>query len=296
MPWRFGDLAVDSSLPFPNLPQSAEPAAIRIRRGHVDAAPAERLQEWRDPGGDVWLTIDRLDGGYRLTFPGLRCRVSGDGADITFTPGERAGDPWIAHVLLHQVLPLAVTRMDRFVVHACAVETSHGAIAFVGQSGSGKSTLAAAFCARGSRLIADDALMLQVGDTEIRAWPTADGVRLWNDIDWLVPGAPPLSDGWDKRHVPVALADRPAALVRMYETTYSRGEDPEITPLPLAPFRLAVLSNLFRLDVGDRAESRRQFDRVHALLARVPSRQLAFQDGEGYMDGVHAAVLADLAS
>jgi hypothetical protein len=75
--------------------------------------------------------------------------------------------------LLHQrgIVPL----------HANAIDTGKGAIAFLGPSGAGKSTLAAAFHDRGHPILSDDVCALECRAGDYFALPGIPRLRLWRD-------------------------------------------------------------------------------------------------------------------
>lgn len=294
MPWRYADLAVASTVPLSGLRETGAPADITITYGAVDRDGWSAVQTWSGDDGTAWLSIERGGAGYRLTFPQLVCVVSADGARVTIGAHPPAAE--LEHLLLHQVLPLAVSRRGRLVLHACAVETPSGAIAFFGESGAGKSTLAAAHCARGLPLVADDALVIDLADDGAHAWPTADGLRLWADT---VPAAgvrPRALEtaGGRKLRVPAALATArvPLARIVLVGETLLRGIT--VHPLRAGAARMAILPHVFRLDVTDTAESRAIFDSVHALAGCVPVRRVNYPDGLELLDGVVDAILHDL--
>jgi len=74
--------------------------------------------------------------------------------------------------LLHQrrVLPL----------HASAVSTPYGAVAFAGVSGAGKSTLAAALGRRGFDILADDVCVIDVSGVPT-VMPGPQSLKIWAD-------------------------------------------------------------------------------------------------------------------
>lgn len=295
MHWRFADLAVASEVPFTGLPRTDHPADITIRRAPSADAPWLQIQAWDDEAGAAWLAIDKAGDAYRLRFPELQCIVSRGGAAITFEAHAALPDGELAHLLLHQVLPLAASLGVRLVLHACAVETPRGAIGLFGQSGAGKSTLAAAFCRRGCRLVADDALVIDISDTGARAWPTAAGLRLWEDMAASV--APTLravpAGLRHKRRIDVPLASSPVPLARLFLIGEGTGYV-GVEPVPSAGGRVALLSHLFRMDVTDAQESRRLLDLVQALSTAVPVRRLQFPDGVDHLDAAVDAALGDL--
>lgn len=289
---RFADLTVGGDLDFAHLPAAAGPPDIVIRGGAVPRAAAAPIQQWAGDADATWMSISRATDGYHVTLPGLACLVAGDGRAITFEAAPDLDASTLDHLLLHQVLPLALSRTGRFVLHACAVATPAGAVAFLGESGAGKSTLAAAFCRRGFALVADDALAVDMNGATPAAWPTADGVRLWHDMRAAAPAGAPLTPiGTGKLRAPVVLATERVPLARLY--LLETGEAVTVQPLSSAAMRIEMLSHVFRLDVGDRAESARLFDSANRAAAAVPSRRISYPDGLAFLDATVDAVLRD---
>ena len=295
MVWRFADLAVASDVPFPGLPAADGPAAIDVRRAQIARDGWSPVQTWTGEAGEDWATIERGAGGYRVRFADLTAAIAADGTTIAYEPNPGASEAALVHLLLHQVLPLAVSRRGRMVVHACAVDTPEGAVAFVGGSGAGKSTLAAACCARGALLIADDALVVEFTAEAADAWPTADGLRLWDDMAPSIPtrASSPAPAG-AKRRIAAPLASGRAPLRRLVLVGDTSDRDVIIEPVAAAGARVALLPHLFRLDVSDTNESRRLFDDIHRLASRVPMRRLVFPDGLVHLDPAVDALLRDL--
>lgn len=291
---RFADLAVGGDVLFADLPESAPPPGIVIRRGPMPEGGSVPIQQWPDSDGRAWLSIARAPAGYRVSLPDLECVISRDGRAIAVDPAPDLPASTLVHLLLHQVLPLAVSRTGRLVLHACAVETPGGTLAFLGESGAGKSTLAAAFCRRGFALVADDALAVDLGGADIGVFPTADGLRLWDDMSEAAPaGIGEPSNAAGKRRAPAVLATDRSPLARVYLLGTSEDDRAVVTHVSAAAARLEMLSQLFRLDVTDRDESRRLFDAVHRVASRVPARRVAYPDGVEFLDAAVDAVLAD---
>lgn len=293
---RFADLVVAGDIDFADLPEDSGTPSITIRRGAVPRDAGEFLQQWPTDAGEPWLSIARVDDGYRVSVSGLTCLISSAGGDVRVDAAPSMDPREVEHLLLHQVLPLALSRTGRFVLHACAVETAAGVIAFVGQSGAGKSTLAAAFCRRGHALVADDALAVDLSGDRIAVWPTADGLRLWDHMRAAAPGGATLrATGTGKLRAPAVIARHRAPLARIYLLDTPDDASSTIRPVPAADVRLELLSHVFRLDVGDRAESQRLFEAAHRAAATVPSRSIFYPNGLEYLDAAVDAVLRDLA-
>ena len=293
MRFRFGGLAIDSEIPYPDLPPASDAPDISIRFGKLDRNRDALIQEWPDAEGRRWLTIFRAAAGYRVAIGDLECAITADGGEILVDAPRSMSQPALAHLVLQQVLPLAVSRTGRLVMHACGVEIDGGAIAFVGESGAGKSTLAAAFCRRGHLLVADDALVIEADGNRISVAPTADALRLWPDHRDVAAGAEITQAASGKLRARVPLSTSRAPLVRIYLLGTSDDGTSSVTTVPTADMRMAMLSHLFRLDVSDRDESRRTFDAVHHIVDVVPVRRAMYPNGSEHLDAAVDAILRD---
>ena len=193
MKYQLYGVTVASAIALPGVRRSSshgEPGVL-IELG---AAPGgdrlDAFHSWRVPGrrSRPWLSIGRFADGYRLRFPDMAdFEVTTAGDRITCRPVARLAASTLRHLLLDQVLPLALSRSGRLVLHASAVHIPRlGSVAFVGPTGCGKSTLAAALGLRGCQILTDDCLV--VDQSEIRkkkpgsmAVPGYPGLRLWRD-------------------------------------------------------------------------------------------------------------------
>ena len=95
-----------------------------------------------------------------------------DLAELTLHEGRRVhvrqlepmSEAILQHLLVDVAVPTALTAWDQPVLHASAVDWGQGAVLFTGPSGSGKSTIAIAAATRGARLVADDGVLVEMGD------------------------------------------------------------------------------------------------------------------------------------
>lgn len=156
------------------------------------------FHEWVFPDGTQWTLFYRIDGDYLLRFPGLAdFVVSASGAETAAYPVPGISVQTIEHLHLNQVVPLALSRQWKLVLHASAVEIGNCAVAFLGASGRGKSTLAASFSTRGCRFLTDDGLLLEKEHGGYLVHPSHPSIRLWDDSrEALIPetahAAPPV--------------------------------------------------------------------------------------------------------
>ena len=139
------------------------------------------LYQWKN--NDVpWLSYSYDCGNYLLRFHNLAdFNFATKSSEITCNPVPQTKKETIIHLLLDQVMPHILSHRGHLVLHASAVATDQGGIAFIGSSGQGKSTLAACFYQAGFPLITDDGLVIDEAGGQLMAVPSYPGLRLWED-------------------------------------------------------------------------------------------------------------------
>jgi len=177
--WCAG-LRICSDLPLAARPVEGPPDAVVVA-GEVRDVPWERpstdVIAERVVDGIPWYSFARRGDRTVARFYGL--------ADFEIDPSGRcleyhrdpAADPELLAILIAGTLTaylLAVT--GTLVLHASAVETDGGALAFAGLSGQGKTTLATLLCAEGFPLVSDDLLPV-VADGDV-VWCVPSGIEL----------------------------------------------------------------------------------------------------------------------
>ncbi len=305
--YRVSGFEFASGMRFPELTPAAgaRPSCrLVISRGPLASARPRWYHRWRIPGGVDWVRFARVGPDYLLRFASLAdFLVSGDGALVRCRPRARASRDTVRHLFLHQVLPLVLGQHGRLVVHASAVATPAGAVAFLGGSRLGKSTLAASFWVDGCPLVTDDGLRLDERRGRLVAVPGYPSVRLWPDavrglaLDVSRParrGKIRIRSGDGTRRF--ARRALPIACLYVLARARSRGSRPpvRIEPLSTRDGLVAIIAHLYRLDVGRRDRLRRDFDRLAAIASRLPVRRLHVPRGLTRLGEVRAAVRADL--
>ena len=84
--------------------------------------------------------------------------------------------------LLVDALSFSMVRLGWEPLHATAVLTGHGVVAFIAESGGGKSTIGAALVHGGCPLVTDDMLVLTRTADGFRAEPGPPRIKLYRDI------------------------------------------------------------------------------------------------------------------
>lgn len=241
----------------------------------LSQAPFHR---WTFPDGTVWTLFYRLDSGYLLRFPDLAdFEVSRDGRTAAAWPVPGVSPGTVEHLHLNQVLPLALSRQGRLVLHASAVAFDGIGVAFTGESGRGKSTLAASFATTGARFLTDDGLQLDWLDGQCRITPSHPSVRLWEDSqEALISQAVDLAPAVDYTpKVRLLAGDRLAYCdsVQPLRRVYFLGEGvaPSLTIEAVRPAEalMELVKNSFLLDIEERELLAWHFDET-VRLAELP--------------------------
>ena len=286
---------------------------LPARRGNAELhfTPVDRFTtrctDWfhrvRTRWGKLWLCYGRIRQGYALRFPGrAEFRLSKDGRLIQgCTTG--ATPAVFRHLLLDQVLPLALTLRGRTVLHASVVKGPRGAEAFLGETGAGKSTLAAALVKQGWQLLADDILRVTWNKNTPLAWPSYPGLRLWPDARRrFFPRlrAKRVADYSPKLRVLPgsrrALPNRPIKLARIYVLKPRRRSSVPVRVRTLGPQAAfwALHGGSFRLALSNPHLQRKEFRLLCRLATSLPFvGTLEFKRGfSGLRSVIHALTTA----
>jgi hypothetical protein len=310
--YRFAGMAVASEVPLPELPdlETTEPAIIfRLRPPSVGPGPAITwVHEWRQQDGLVTLACGHAPERYHLRFADQTdFAIGAGGATIECRAAPDTPPATIRHYLLDQVLPRVLSHAGRVVLHASAVETPAGAIAFLGASGSGKSTVAAGLGRLGYRVLADDSVVVDATADGFAGLPTYTGIRLWPDVATSLYGASgpaELEGGQGAKHRVDhwrGAMNGGAAAVPLHGfyvldplEELSDGQL-SIVPMSRRDAHVAVTRNAFRLDPSDRQRLRADFDFAARLVTGVDAFALGYPRELSRLPVVCEAVLDHLA-
>ncbi len=146
--------------------------------------------------------------------------------------------------LIGVVLPYALHRDGAWCMHASAVQTPTGVIAFVAPSGTGKSTLATACVQMGCALVADDVVVLRASPDGISVTPSGVPLRLHVETARAVGAATAGADAWGKVRIDGAMADVTLPLAAIYVVQSVRSDTPcARVARPTRAAALALLAN-----------------------------------------------------
>jgi len=258
------------------------------------------FHQWILKNGVIGTQFYYVPHGYLLRFPELAdFIVSKNGLDVRAIPVENVSEHSISHLFLNQVLPLALSRQFRMVLHAAAVQVNSGAIAFVGSSGQGKSTLAASFSSNGYGFLTDDGMEIEPSNQGIVVNPSHPSIRLWEDSSTaLFPNlsSPETVADYTPKYRLLAgkelvYCSQPCPLKLVFFLTKESAKTVVIKPVKGREAMLHLVRNCFLLDISEREMLTHQFDKL-AMLARAPIFfQLDFPRSYDMLPLVREAVL-----
>jgi hypothetical protein len=182
-------LRLRSSFELPGLTACDPRAAAGLPTLRLVLSTPHRLGDaWSGPGdAPAWsgrlgdgcdLTIERGVGGDVLFTYGDRARFRLDASREVLECAARDERPDWQRALVSKVLGNVGLMRGYEGLHAAAVSSSEGVVAFAGLSGAGKSTLAIEFLCRGWALFADDMLLLEGRAGAVRAYPATPHVSV----------------------------------------------------------------------------------------------------------------------
>ena len=287
--YRVCELLVESSVPLPEL-SPVEGVSPDCRFEVLPSAEGftedvHWFHQWTDADKETWLRLADRDEDFLLRFPERGdFLISRDGRDIRCRSLPSTPQSTIRHLFLDQIVPLILSRRESLVLHASAILTPQGVIAFVGKSGQGKSTLAACFGQSGFRLLSDDYLVLRKRADDWLAIPSYPGVRLWPEtsdgIFSVAPQSTEIAHYTDKRRVSdpalVPFAEGASALRCLYflnDESDAFLPEPAVFPLRPREAFMKLVSCAFTLDVRDKVRLERQF----VAIGQITTQLLCFR-------------------
>lgn len=302
------DLALASNIPLPEL----SPAKVCAAGCRFELLPPENpspsnfawFHHWtfEEGGKEAWAHFARTGDGYLLRFPSCGdFFVSANAAEIQCRPLPGIPEVTVRHLFLDQVIPLVLSRREPIVLHASAVQTAHGVIAFAGKSGQGKSTLAAKFAQKGCMLVSDDCLVLRAEHGGWTALPSYPGVRLWPSTaeellreDTRTAGVAHYTNKCrvsDTDLLP--FANGPAPMRKLFILA---DDTSPVSIRRLSPGRafIALVEFAYNLDIQDAAFLRSQFEAVGQLTADVPAYAIHYPREFVSLPAVQATILNHL--
>lgn len=230
----------------------------------------------REEAGDVRFRLGRRGDELVAEWPHrarLTVRRDGTAAELVFADEVQAAD---RRKLERGGAALLVRQLEgKLSLHGSAVAFGDRALVMLGDSGHGKSTLAAALCAAGGELLSDDAVAIDLAETETVVHATecdhwldaaaCDALGLMNRARN------------DKAPIPALAVRRgPVSVAGLIALIWRDDQDSVVlSPARDANALARVLPNIVRLVVDEPALQRAELDGLHRVLESVPVFVLA---------------------
>jgi hypothetical protein len=262
--------------------------------------PAVRVQ--RNLDGSIWA-YSYANGTERWMYlPGIASFRFGSRGDEAFVVPDPGTDPIsldaIEDTYQRAVLPMALQAQGDEVLHASAVITEKGVVAFCGRSQTGKSTVAYGLHRRGHRVWADDTLVFDASAEDVQVTPYPHRLRIRAEAaDYFDLERLRLLDtsSWTTLE---QAQDEPAPLTCLFLLEREAQPSTPVETVRLTPAealaRVVEHAYWFRLDDG--VSRRRMIEKYLALATRVPVFRLRFRPTldqlPAMLDRIQATVLA----
>ncbi len=231
--------------------------------------------------------------------------VTADARRIYARAVSAVADEALLAYLLVDALSFSMVRLGWEPLHATAVLTDHGVVAFLGNSGDGKSTLAALLVRHGCKLVTDDMLVLARDGGRWLAQPGPPRLKLYRGMaDHLLgPTRDRVGMNPDTTKMIIALdSGQCTTEAHALRAAYLLSADTDATPRAPVIQQLspgAAFPRLLAHTAGhypsEGARLRRQFEFATAVAREIPIKTLSYRREKAQMSELQDTVLADVA-
>lgn len=174
--YRIGPFLYVTELLLPELPLAAPEEGerpVNIRLGATPATLSAPLATAE--------SYEANDTEFLLRLPGIANYYVRDGVEIVVHPDAGGPELDVRSYLMGNLFAVLCHQRGLLPLHASAIATPQGAVAFLGASGAGKSSIAAFLARRGHRILADDICLVDpAAPRDQRVLPMAPWLKLWS--------------------------------------------------------------------------------------------------------------------
>lgn len=234
------------------------------------APPAgiEPVATWLDSRDVPAVVCYSHDDQRWIVLPGLASFRFGQGpGPVQGFVGDQISEKHVLDRYHRVVLPLVCQAFGNEVLHASAVLTSTGVVAFCGPSGAGKSTLAYALGQRGHPVAADDSVVLTVAGSSIDVLALPFALRL------LAPSRNQLGVDDESSSLLRAeddVADSPLRAICMIEPSHTPDRDLSVDQIAGAEAFRALLAHALCFSIKDVTRTAEMLRNYLNVAAQVP--------------------------
>jgi hypothetical protein len=244
------------------------------------------VEIWRDTTGAVYAYGERRGNDCWMHVPGVASyRFTPEGKEVAASVADGARSDIVLDAYQRRVLPMAVQVRGYEVLHASAVHSPAGIVAFCGVSQAGKSTIAFGLSRRGYRVWCDDVLAFDLSDPlpsaislpfQLRLRPTAIEMFGRESV-----AAEPAGDS----NLPGSQTASLAA-VCVLRRADDQPAPVTVRQLAFSDAFLAVLNHACWFTFQDAQDKRRVIDHYMDLTAAIPVFDVAFRSGLQHLPAV----------
>lgn len=315
--YRMYGLTVSSELRLPLTPlvrpDRAAPALTFRRAGpgraprRPEGPPVGRLRCERH-GSVVAERYQGPDGDWLWHHSVAAFHVAPDARRVEIYASAGVDEELVGLLLAGAVAVLVLRKRGYACLHASAVATRHGVVAFLGPHGQGKSTMAASFLRRGATLLTDDVLSIRQRADGVYGLPGPALMKVWPETAHCTLGLaaeqlPSVLKHLEKRLLTLEdrypVARRPARiralyLLQRYDPAAEGETTTRIERLNGREGLAALLGHTSWGPLAHPTEVARDLQLYARLAAQAPVQLLRFPHGHEHADSVYARVMADL--
>ena len=256
-----------------------------------DSAP----EVWRDNHGAVCAraTISQRDAW--MEFPRVATfRFDPENCEVTAFALPEVDLELIHDIYYRAALPHALNFFGHEVLHASAVHTPRGVVAFCAISETGKSTTAAGLKLRGYPMWADDAVGFKVadGDDVTQTFFLPFRLRLWPASAEFLKHSEKF-DGWPAADSGGQIS-APLAALCVLTRSDQRSHPAEIRLMPRAEAFTAIIPHAYCFTLSDLQRKRRMMQHYMDLVARTPTFAVSITSGMQRLPEVLDAIESSL--
>ncbi len=189
-----------------------------------------------------------------------------------------AGHDSLNEIYLEHILPLVLTTRGFEVIHASAIQSPGGVLAFAAFTGTGKSSTAYALHSRGFPIWADDAVVFQIERDEVISTPIPFSVRLFPDMLSSIENS--LFTGQAQKNIDPYRFQEKLPLVGIYllerMETWNFQRPIQVTRLPLETAFTRLLPHAYAFEQHNPERTQQLAASYLSLASRIPIFQLCY--------------------
>lgn len=237
---------------------------------------------WKDISGNfiAWSSVDHT-GGWIYWNHLARFVYDRINHLVTAYAPPQAGHDFINQIYLENTLPFILSLRGYEVIHASAVLTAKGVVAFSALSGTGKSTFAYTLQTRGYVVWADDVVIFRPNQDAFLCAPIPFNLRLYPETIVEVKNYILDHQSGIDRDTTLQLEPKPFAAICLLKRIDEENaqDNVSIVKLPLQEAYTQLLPHAYNFELNNPTRSRQMMVSYLNLVSTIPIYQLSYTKG-----------------